>query len=136
MRLYYLIWVDALLRAKSQPANEHNWKGMTFFIMTFTMAFDFVFVMTIFQEYVLGFFFYELQIPRIPQSIGDPLGFAVLHVGPPLLLNYILIFRNSRYEKLIKKYKYHDGKIAIAFMILGIFVHIAFMVLQSFLLIG
>ena len=135
MRLYYLIWVDFLLRAKSQPANQHNWKGMSLFIMTVIMSFDFVFAMAILQKYVLGFFFYELQIPGIPQDIGDPLGFAVLHVGPPLLLNYILIFRNRRYEKLIKKYKYHDGRIAIPFVILGIFIPIVFMVLQSFHLI-
>jgi len=104
MRLFYLIWVDFILKFRSQPANKNNWQFMTFAYMTVVMSLDFFFIIT-YLESLLGYYFYDLKIPIIPQKIGDPLSFVILFVGPPLLLNYMLIFRNQRYKKLISKYK-------------------------------
>jgi hypothetical protein len=122
MRLYYLIWVDLILKAKSQPANKHNWQVMTLIFMTVPMAVDFLFFMMILQRGILNFYFYEFQIPLIPQMIADPLSLAILYLGPPLVVNYVLIFRNRRYEKLIKKYKSYNGKLAATTIILALFV--------------
>lgn len=124
MRLYYLIWVDFIIRAKSQPANKNNWHVMTLVYMTVIMAADLLFIMLILQEGILGYYFYDLEIAALPQKIGDIISFVILFAGPPLVINYILIFRNRRYEKLIKKYKYHDGKLAVTYMLLGLFVPI------------
>lgn len=122
MRLYYLIWVDLILKAKSQPANKNNWQFMTLIFMTVPMAVDFLLLMTILENYILGYNFYELQIPVIPREIGDPISFAILYVGPPFAINYMLIFRNRRYEKLIIKYEYHDGKLAVTYIVLALFI--------------
>jgi hypothetical protein len=122
MRLYYLIWVDCIIRARSQPSNKNNWRGMTMMYMTISMAVDLLFLMTIFEKYILNYFFYEIQIPWLPQSIADPLSFAILYAGPPLIINYVLIFRNRRYEKLIKEYEYHDGKLFVKYIAIALFV--------------
>jgi hypothetical protein len=122
MRLFYLIWVDAILRAKSQPANKNDWQVMTFIYMSVIMAVDLLFIVTILEQFVLGYSFYELKIPGIHPEIGDPFSFAILFAGPPSVLNYVLIFRNRRYEKLIKKYEYHNGKLAVTYMLIGLFV--------------
>jgi hypothetical protein len=122
MRFYYLIWVDLIVRAKSRPGNESNWPVMTMVFMTAAMAVDFAFLMTILERYILNYNFYELQIPILPQNIADPLSFVILFAGPPLLINYLLIFRNRRYEKLIEKYEYHDGKLAATAILLGLFI--------------
>lgn len=120
MRLYYLIWVDCLLRLKSQPDNKSNWQVLGMIFMTITMAVDFLFIMMILQEVILDYYFYELDIPIIPREIGNPISFIILFAGPPLLINYFLIFRNRRYEKLIEKYKYYEGKLFVAFMAIGV----------------
>jgi hypothetical protein len=122
MRLYYLIWVDLIIRAKSQPANKNNWQVMTMIFMTLVMAVDFLFIMVILQEVILGYYFYELDIPVIPREIGNPISFIILFAGPPLVINYLLIFRNRRYEKLIEKYEYHNGKLAVTYILLGLFI--------------
>jgi hypothetical protein len=122
MRLYYMIWVDFILRAKSQPSNKNNWQIMTMMFMSIIMAADFLFLMTILEAYILHYQFYKFQIPILPQNISEPLTFAILYGGPPLLVNYLLIFRKHRYEKLIKKYEYHDGKLAVTYMLLGLFI--------------
>lgn len=122
MRLYYLIWVDFIIRAKSQPANKNNWQVMTLVYMTIIMAFDLLFIVTILEKFILGYNFYKFQIPLIPLEISNPISFAILFAGPPLLINYTLIFRHRRYEKLIKKYEYHNGKVAVTYMLLGLFI--------------
>ncbi len=89
--------------------------------MTVVMAVDYFFIIT-YLESLIGHYFYDIIIPVIPRKIGDPIGFVILFVGPPLLLNYLLIFRNQRYKKLIKKYKYHDGKLGVTFLLLALFI--------------
>lgn len=132
MRLYYLIWVDLILRAQSQPANKHNWRIMTLAYMTIIMALDLVFIITIIEKAIVGYNFYDFEIPVLPQKIGDPISFVILFAIPPLVINYMLIFRNRRYEKLIKKYEYHDGKLAVTYMLLGLFVPVAALLLGMF----
>jgi len=68
MRLYYLIWVDVILKAKSQSANKNKWQVMTMIFMTACMAVDFLFLVTIFEKYIIGHYFYELEIPIIPKG--------------------------------------------------------------------
>jgi hypothetical protein len=121
MRLFYLIWVDIILRVKSQPVNKNDWQLKSLAYMTVAMALDFFFIIT-YIEVILGYNFYDFKIPIIPQEIGDPISFVILFVGPPLLLNYMLIFRNQRYKKLIRKYKYHEGKLGVTFILLAVFV--------------
>jgi hypothetical protein len=94
---------------------------MTLAFMTLVMASDLFFII-IFLESLFGYYFYDFKIPIIPQKIGDPISFVILFVGPPLLLNYLLIFRNHRYKKLMKKYKYHEGKLGITFLLLALFI--------------
>jgi len=122
MRLFYSIWVDLIIRAKSQPANKNNWQIMTLLYMTVTMAIDLLFVMIILEEAVLGYYFYDFEIPSIPKEISDAISLVVLFAGPPLVINYMLIFRNRRYEKLIEKYEYHNGKLAATYILLGLFI--------------
>jgi len=83
MRLYYLIWVDLIVRARNQPTNKNNWQIMTMVFMTVTMALDFIFLMTILQQYIVNYYFYEFQIPILPQDIADSLSLAILYIGPP-----------------------------------------------------
>jgi hypothetical protein len=114
--------VDLIIRAKSQPGNKNNWKTMTLLYMTIIMAVDLLFIMVIIQKAILGYYFYKLEITGLPQKIGNLVSFVILFIGPPLVLNYMLIFRNRRYNKLIRKYEYHNGKLAVTYMLLGLFI--------------
>jgi hypothetical protein len=124
MRLFYLIWVDCIVRLRSQPANKNTWKYLSMTFMTIAMAVDFLFLTIVVEKYILGYRIYNLQIPGIPPEIGDPISFIILFLVPPSAINYLLIFRNHRYEKLIKKYEYHEGKLMITFVFIALFVPI------------
>jgi hypothetical protein len=94
---------------------------MTLSYMSIVMGVDLLFIMVILQE-VLGYYFYEFEIPILPHEVSEIVSFVVLFGGPPLVLNYMLIFRNDRYKELIKNNKYHDGKLAVTYMLLGLFI--------------
>lgn len=131
MKLYYLIWVDMIVRAQSQPGNEKNWKVMTMVFMTVPMIIDFLFLMTIIEVYLVKENFYEINIPYLSDTVAEPIGFVVTYILPPLLINYFLIFWKRRYKRLITKYRSYDGKLAMSYIIIGLFVPVFIVLLSS-----
>lgn len=118
MNLYYKIWVDFILKARSIPANRNNWKRFTFGFMGIAMAINFACIISIFQK-IIGVYFYHFKVDLFPGESLDTFisGFG-LFVLPMFLLNYFLIFRGKQYERLIKKYKSYNGKLfAIYFFV-------------------
>lgn len=120
MNIYYKIWVDCILKAQSIPANKNNWKRFTYGFMTITMAINFACIMSLFQK-TIGVYFYHFEVDVFPGTNLDALvsGFT-LFVLPMLLLNYFLIFRNRRYEELLKKYKSYNGKLFFTYFFISL----------------
>lgn len=131
MKLYYKIWVDCILKAQSIPANRDNWKRFTFGFMTITMAINYACVMSVIQK-ITGVYFYRFEVDFFPGTNLDALasGFT-LFVLPMLLLNYFLIFRNNRYEELLKKYKSHNGKLFFAYFFTSLAIPLLFLIISQ-----
>jgi hypothetical protein len=109
---YYELWVDIITKMRSNPENKNTWKIYSITFMNMAMALNFMFLMAVLQRIILGISFYHLEIDIFPGTKLDAfISFFVLFLLPNLILNYFLIFRNNRYEMLIKKYKYHDGNL-------------------------
>ena len=130
--LYYKIWVDLMLRAKSRPANKQNWVWGSMFYMTISMAFNLALIMVVLQEYVLGYFFYTINMDFLPPRINYLLSFAILFFLPCAGLNYILILRNRRYEKLLKRYPYYDGKLFLVYFLTSILLPFVLLCIKVF----
>ena len=128
--IYYRIWVDCILRARSRPANEQNWPKGTMFFMTISMAFNLVLIMIVFQQYVLGYFFYWINADFLPRQINYIFNFIILFLLPCLGLNYFLIFRNKHYEKLLKRYPYYNGKLFLIYFLSSILLPIILMLVK------
>lgn len=124
MRLYYRIWVDCLKRLKSSEAGKNNWQIKSIIAMSLPMTFNFVLLMSIFQKQVLGLYFYKVHISLFSDYVNNILTILILFIIPCLIINYLLIFRGSRYEKLIRKYPSYDGKLFFAYFLTSIFLPI------------
>lgn len=112
MKLYYKIWVDCILRARSLPQNQGTWKLLTMSFMSMAMAIKFMVLVAILERYILKTNFYKLDLDIFPGNILDVFSsFFILYLLPMLIINYFLIFYNGRYEKLIQKYPYRNGKL-------------------------
>ena len=134
MKLYYRIWVDCITRLRSIEANKVNWQIKGIVMMSTAMTFNFVLLMVIFQKNILDYIFYEINIPVLSGFQNYILTILILYFLPCVIINYLLIFRNKRYEKLLKKYPYSNGKFIVAFILISLFLPIVLLLIAMFLL--
>jgi hypothetical protein len=128
LRLYYRIWVDAIKRAKSRPENRKNWPMGTMIFMSISMTLNLLLIMTILQKQLLGGFFYHLEFTFLPRYASNVVSFIVLFVLPCVLINYFLIFYRRRYEQILKKYPYKDGKLFLTYFLVSMFLPLILLV--------
>jgi len=123
--IYYLIWVDAILSFKKHNPRNKNWKWTVFFINTWMNALNFWVVFMIIK-YFAGFSLPLTTFNLFPgHLLDDFFNFTISFASPFVVLNYLLIFYNDRYEKLIKKYGKQDINYALIYSMvsaLGAFV--------------
>ena len=134
MKLYYRIWVDCITRLRSIEANKDNWQTKGIIAMSTAMTFNFVLLMVIIQKNILDYYFYEINIPILSGFQNYILTILILYFLPCVIINYLLIFRNKRYEKLLKKYPYSNGKFIVAFILISLFLPIVLLLIAMFLL--
>ena len=134
MGLYYRIWVDCITRLRSIEANKDNWQTIGIVSMSTAMTFNFVLLMVIIQKNILDYYFYEINIPVLSGFQNYILTILILYFLPCVIINYLLIFRNKRYEKLLKKYPYSNGKFIVAYILISMFLPIVLLLIAMFLL--
>jgi len=101
------------------------------------MAFNLALVMAILQRNIIRRSFYDIHFTVFSQEkLNQFLSFFVLYLLIPLLLNYILIFRGNRYERLIVKYKSYNGKLCAIYLIVSYFLPFVLLLMAYFLKIG
>jgi hypothetical protein len=125
-----MIWADGIRKIQSVPKNKGKWKSYMMTYMTVAMSLNIGLIMSIIQLHIVGHVFYDIKFHIFSlEKLNNALSFFVLYMAVPLILNYLLIFRNNRYEKILGKYKYYNGGLflvysigsIIAFFIYGIF---------------
>ena len=119
MNIYYKLWVDLIKRASS--LHKSNWKIGCMIGMSMSMAFNLVLLMMLLQQYVFRSFFYHIEFPSFPPLLSHVSSFLLIFVLPCVIINYLLIFRNNRYENLLKEYSYYQGKLFIIYFICSMF---------------
>ena len=104
MNLYFKIWVDVIVKIRKNPLRKEDWKLMVQIYMA--MALNLMFLFAILQKNILHFSFYDIEINLFSSKIlNDLISGFILFFLPPLLINYLLVFKNEKYLMLIEKYK-------------------------------
>ncbi|SRR6185312_7078478 len=123
--VYYKIWVDGLTKLRSIPGNKGMWKFYAMVFISMAMAINLALFMSILQRNILGYSFYDIHLYIFKtDKLNSLFSFFVLFLAAPLLINYLLIFRNKRYETLINKYKSYNGKLCITYLLISYFLPI------------
>lgn len=109
---YYKIWVDAIVQERAKKGDQGNWKAFTIIPMSLLQGINLltllfvvriithrgipiVLSLNIFRERALNTFFAGIFTFFIPF----------------LILNYLLVFYNERYQQLTKTYAASNGKL-------------------------
>lgn len=108
LRLYYKIWVDAIAAVRAKKAEAGSWKLYTLIPMSLLMGIN-----------LLTFFLWMKSLVNrtlplvLPVTIfhyrliNDFISVVVTLFIPFVILNYLLIFNNNRYEQLLTAYQSH-----------------------------
>lgn len=90
--------VDAIVKIRKNPLRKEDWKWMVQIYMAIVMALNLMFLFAILQRNILHFTFYDLEINMFSSEILNNLisGFMLFFL-PPLLINYLFIFKNEKY---------------------------------------
>lgn len=122
IRLYYTIWVDGLLKLKSIPKNRKMWKFYGYAFISMAMALNIALLMAILQRNILKKTFYQINVDIFPGTKLDAfVSFSILYLALPLIMNYLLIFRNNKYEELFKEFKHYNGKLCVSYLMISYF---------------
>ena len=127
MKLYYRIWVDCIVKLLSKESNKDNWKLKSILTMSIAMTFNLVLFMSILQKHIIHYYFYELDIPFLSSFQNNIVTILVLFVLTCVLMNYLLVFRGKKYEKLLNKYSYSNGKLFLVYFLISMFLPIILM---------
>ena len=101
---------------------QEDWKWMVQIYTTITMALNLMFLLAILQRNIFNFSFYDIEINLFPVKIlNDLLSGFILFFLPPLLINYLLIFKNKKYLDLIEKYKSENGNYFFRYFFTSLF---------------
>lgn len=111
-----MIWVDGIKRMRSVAANKGEWKSQMMVYMSIAMALNISMIMSVIQLHIVGHVFYDIEFHIFSfEKLNNALSFFVLYLVIPVALNYFLIYRNNRYERLLQKYKYYNGRLIMIY---------------------
>ena len=128
LALYYRIWVDVIMRAKSRPESRENWPVGTMIFMSISMTLNFLLIMTILQKHIIGSYFYHIDLNFLPKRLNNVINFIVLFILPCFFVNYFLIFYKHKYRELLKKYPYRNGKLFLTYFTISMFLTLALLI--------
>ena len=123
--LYYKIWTDAVAAEQEKKSATRNWKLYTLIPISLLQGIN-----------LLTFFYWMKMIVNRNLPLAMPVHFfnarlinvffsvVITLVIPFIILNYLVIFSNNRYEVLLSKYKSHHGKLykRYALISIGLFI--------------
>lgn len=112
LSLYYRIWADAITSEKKKRAKDSEWKLFTMIIISLMQGLNLLALLFIFRWLSHG----EMPI-LLPVHIFNMTainGFCAIFLVfflPFVLLNYLLILYDNRFQQLITRYPGTKGKL-------------------------
>ena len=121
MGIYYKIWVDCILGMKSQKKYKNSWRRESKISMNIPMMANIFIVVGVLQRYIFGHI-YKIRFSYLPLEVNAIISFFILYLFPVMLVNYLLIWRDDKYKKLIEKYPYDEDSILwVVYFIISLF---------------
>ncbi|HVW95814.1 MAG TPA: hypothetical protein VHA56_07585 [Mucilaginibacter sp.] len=107
---YYRLWVDAITSRKKANKQQGNWKVFTLVPVSLFQGINlftiFYWLKRLVNHNLLLSMLVDIFKARL---INDFISVLITFFIPFAILNYLLIFSNDRYEKLIQTYRGENG---------------------------
>jgi hypothetical protein len=121
LSLYYKIWVDALIQAQKKTGKSGNWKLLTLIPISLLNGVNllaiFLFMRILSHNQTLGLF--PIHIFKVG-PLNEFISVLITYFVPFVILNYLLIFSIDQYNRLMKEYSGHEGKLYLKYAAISI----------------
>ncbi|XLS28530.1 hypothetical protein ACJD0Z_15145 [Flavobacteriaceae bacterium M23B6Z8] len=120
LKLYYKIWTDAIKYEREKHGHLRNWKVYTIIPISIIQGLNLFTVSIILSSFGINYNL-PFEINLFPgETLDSALSGIILFFVPFLGLNYLLIFKNDRYLKIIEKYNYRKGRLYVAYFLISL----------------
>ena len=112
LSIYNRIWVDAIVYQKKKQKKESGWQLLTIISISILQGLNLLVIL-----YILRWVTQHKMPIMLPMRIFHASAYnsfcsiMLIFFLPFVLLNYLLIFYNERYQKLISVYPNKNGKL-------------------------
>lgn len=122
--IYYIFWADAISRSRKYHPRDKNWKMKVFYINTLVNAMNYWIIFMWLKYFkILDIPLFDIDI--FPgRLINNGISFTLNFAAPFAILNYLLVFHNNRYKKILIKYNQSQRNYALIYSMAIIFLTI------------
>ncbi|WPV01223.1 hypothetical protein SNE26_05515 [Mucilaginibacter sp. cycad4] len=111
LSIYYKIWVDAITQERAKKGEDgKHWKAFTIIPMSLIQGVNLLTLLFILRFFTDIPILFTIDLTRDKAINGFIAGLLVFFI-PFVLLNYLLIFYNNRYNKLMNLYPSRNSKL-------------------------
>jgi hypothetical protein len=121
LTLYYKIWVDAIVATRAKKAEASGWKLYTLAPMSLLLGIN-LFTMLLWMKTLVNH-----RLPLVLpvnifdyRLINDFISAIVTLFIPFVLLNYLLIFSNERYERIVARFPPRGGNLYRRYVLISL----------------
>ena len=135
MNIYYALWSDAINYERIKNGGEGHWKTFTFCSMSLLLSFN---LMAFYSAilFLTGYNITEkiVQLVTFPNSkLLTDFSWAIVALFiPSMIITYFSVFYKKKYEYILSKYKFRNGKLLVTYFILTIVLLFGFSLLNKF----
>jgi len=110
LSIYYKIWVDAITQERAKKGADGNWKAFTIIPMSLIQGVNLLTLLFILRFFTDIPILITIDLTR-DKAINAFFAGLLIFFIPFAILNYLLIFYNQRYNKLINLYPGRNSKL-------------------------
>ena len=134
MNIYYAIWADAINYERIKNGGESHWKLFTFSYMSLLLSFNIAALLSmilIFTGHDITSNFYKGLMLFQSKILRDFIWAIVVLLIPSTAITYLSVFYKKKYEHILSKYKFRNGKLLLVYFLLTVILMFAFSLLNK-----
>lgn len=134
MNIYYALWADAINYERIRNGGAGHWKVFTFGYMSILLSFNIMTLLSLIlflTGYDITSKIYEVLMSFQSKLLRDFIWAIVVLFIPSMVVTYFFVFHKKKYEYILSKYKFRNGRLLLIYFILTVILMFGFSLLNK-----
>lgn len=134
MNIYYALWADAINYERIRNGGAGHWKVFTFSYMSILLSLNIMTLLSLIlflTGYDITSKIYEVLMSFQSKLLRDFIWAIVVLFIPSMVVTYFFVFHKKKYEYILSKYKFKNGRLLLIYFILTVILMFGFSLLNK-----